>query len=78
MNSSLFLHYLEQVVTILVTDDTSMALCLMDGLLENKGYVPANQMNTYVQWYLGAKYCTKVRGRRWLEGRGGWEEGVWV
>ena len=32
------------------TDDTSMALCLADSLIE-KGFNTNDQMNRYVQWY---------------------------
>jgi ADP-ribosyl-[dinitrogen reductase] hydrolase len=33
------------------TDDTSMALCLADSLIERRGFDPADQMRRYVQWY---------------------------
>lgn len=33
------------------TDDTSMALCLAESLLEKKGFDPADQMQRYVKWY---------------------------
>lgn len=33
------------------TDDTSMALCLADSLLECGGFDAADQMRRYVQWY---------------------------
>lgn len=33
------------------TDDTSMALCLADSLLETKGYDSANVMEKYDRWY---------------------------
>ncbi|MEM7029603.1 MAG: ADP-ribosylglycohydrolase family protein [Chloroflexota bacterium] len=33
------------------TDDTSMALCLAESLLEKRGFDPADQMERYVRWY---------------------------
>ena len=33
------------------TDDTSMALCLAESLIEQKGFAPANQLEKYLQWY---------------------------
>ncbi|GAB4251803.1 MAG: ADP-ribosylglycohydrolase family protein [Deferrisoma sp.] len=33
------------------TDDTSMALCLADSLLEAGGFDPADQMRRYVRWW---------------------------
>jgi len=33
------------------TDDTSMALCLADSLIERRGYDPADQMERYVRWW---------------------------
>ncbi len=33
------------------TDDTSMALCLAESLVEKKGFEPADQMERYVRWY---------------------------
>lgn len=32
------------------TDDTSMALCLADSLIEQKGFDPVNQLHKYVRW----------------------------
>ena len=32
------------------TDDTSMALCLADSLIEQKGFDPINQLQKYVRW----------------------------
>ena len=32
------------------TDDTSMALCLAESLVERSGFVVANQMERYVRW----------------------------
>ncbi len=33
------------------TDDTSMALCLAESLIEQKGFNPINQLQKYVQWW---------------------------
>jgi ADP-ribosyl-[dinitrogen reductase] hydrolase len=33
------------------TDDTSMALCLAESLVEREGFDPSNQMARYVRWY---------------------------
>lgn len=33
------------------TDDTSMALCLADSLIERQGFDPRDQMERYVRWY---------------------------
>lgn len=33
------------------TDDTSMALCLAESLIECKGFDPADQMKRYLKWY---------------------------
>lgn len=33
------------------TDDTSMALCLAESLIQQKGFDPVDQLNRYVQWY---------------------------
>src|SRR5436190_917254 len=33
------------------TDDTSMALCLADSLLESSGFDAADQMRRYVRWW---------------------------
>ena len=33
------------------TDDTSMALCLADSLIEREGFDAADQMRRYVRWY---------------------------
>ncbi len=33
------------------TDDTSMALCLAESLIEKKGFDPLDQMERYVRWY---------------------------
>ncbi len=33
------------------TDDTSMALCLAESLIEKKGFEPLDQLERYVRWY---------------------------
>jgi len=33
------------------TDDTSMALCLADSLVERQGFDPVDQLNRYLHWY---------------------------
>jgi ADP-ribosyl-[dinitrogen reductase] hydrolase len=33
------------------TDDTSMALCLAESLIECKGFDPVDQMERYLMWY---------------------------
>ncbi len=33
------------------TDDTSMALCLAESLVERRGFDPADQVERYVRWY---------------------------
>ena len=33
------------------TDDTSMALCLAESLIEKRGFDPADQMQKYLRWY---------------------------
>lgn len=33
------------------TDDTSMALCLAESLIEQKGFDPTDQMKRYMRWY---------------------------
>ena len=41
------------------TDDTSMALCLAESLVEKKGFDPADQMYRYVRWWKdGHLSCT--------------------
>ena len=42
------------------TDDTSMALCLAESLIEKKGFVPSDQMERYVRWWKeGHLSCTE-------------------
>ncbi len=33
------------------TDDTSMALCLAESLIEKNGFDPVDQLERYVRWY---------------------------
>jgi ADP-ribosyl-[dinitrogen reductase] hydrolase len=33
------------------TDDTSMALCLVESLIEKKGFDPVDQLKRYVRWF---------------------------
>ncbi len=33
------------------TDDTSMALCLAESLIENRGFLASDQMDRYLKWY---------------------------
>jgi ADP-ribosylglycohydrolase len=33
------------------TDDTSMALCLSESLVERRGFDPVDQLERYVRWY---------------------------
>lgn len=33
------------------TDDTSMALCLADSLIESRGFNPTDQLERYLRWY---------------------------
>lgn len=33
------------------TDDTSMALCLAESLIQCKGFNPTDQMERYLRWY---------------------------
>lgn len=41
------------------TDDTSMALCLAESLVERRGFDPVDQMERYVRWYRrGHMSCT--------------------
>ena len=47
------------------TDDTSMALCLAESLVESNGFDPADQMRRYVRWWLNGHlssngYCFDI------------------
>jgi hypothetical protein len=33
------------------TDDTSMALCLAESLIERQGFDPVDQLERYLRWY---------------------------
>ena len=33
------------------TDDTAMALCLAESLIEQEGFVPMHQLEKYLQWF---------------------------
>ena len=44
------------------TDDTSMALCLAESLIESLGFDPVDQMERYVRWFLAALLVGAVRG----------------
>ena len=41
------------------TDDTSMALCLANSLIESKGFDPLDQMKRYARWYREG-YCSST------------------
>lgn len=33
------------------TDDTSLALCLIDSLIHKQGFDPIDQLSRYLRWY---------------------------
>lgn len=41
------------------TDDTSMALCLAESLVEKQGFDPIDQLTRYVSWWRDGKYSVK-------------------
>lgn len=41
------------------TDDTSMALCLAESLVEKQGYDPIDQLTRYVSWWRDGKFSVK-------------------
>jgi ADP-ribosylglycohydrolase len=43
------------------TDDTSMALCLAESLVEKQGFDPVHQLETYVRWYKDGHFSVKGR-----------------
>jgi ADP-ribosyl-[dinitrogen reductase] hydrolase len=43
------------------TDDTSMALCLADSLLECKGFDPEDQLRRYVRWWRDGLFSSTGR-----------------
>jgi ADP-ribosylglycohydrolase len=42
------------------TDDTSMALCLAQSLVEREGFDPSDQMARYVRWYREGYLSTAI------------------
>src|SRR5688572_10496675 len=43
------------------TDDTSMALCLAESLVEMRAFDPAHQLATYVRWWRDGHLSVKGR-----------------
>jgi ADP-ribosyl-[dinitrogen reductase] hydrolase len=43
------------------TDDTSMALCLAESLIECRGFDPVDQLRRYVRWYREGHLCSRGR-----------------
>jgi ADP-ribosylglycohydrolase len=43
------------------TDDTSMALCLAESLIEQNGFVPTDQLEKYLQWYRNGHLSSRGR-----------------
>jgi ADP-ribosylglycohydrolase len=43
------------------TDDTSMALCLAESLIERHGFDPVHQLDTYVRWFRQGHWSVKGR-----------------
>jgi len=43
------------------TDDTSMALCLAQSLIDNKGFNAKNQINNYLSWYEDGYFSTRSK-----------------
>ena len=41
------------------TDDTSMALCLAQSLIDNDGFNAKDQMNKYLSWYIDGYFSTR-------------------
>jgi ADP-ribosylglycohydrolase len=41
------------------TDDTSMALCLAESLVEKKGFAPVDQLERYLRWYEEGYFSVK-------------------
>lgn len=41
------------------TDDTSMALCLAESLVEKHGFDPIDQLKRYVEWWQNGKFSVK-------------------
>jgi ADP-ribosyl-[dinitrogen reductase] hydrolase len=47
------------------TDDTSMALCLAQSIIDNKGFNPHDQMSKYLKWYKDGYMSRKTAN--WFE-----------
>jgi ADP-ribosyl-[dinitrogen reductase] hydrolase len=43
------------------TDDTSMALCLAESLVERRGFDPVDQLERYVAWWRGGHLSSTGR-----------------
>ena len=43
------------------TDDTSMALCLAESLIERRGFDPVDQLERYVRWYRDGHWSSTGR-----------------
>jgi ADP-ribosylglycohydrolase len=43
------------------TDDTSMALCLAESLIESQGFDPVDQLKRYVRWYRDGYFSSTGR-----------------
>lgn len=43
------------------TDDTSMALCLAESLIESGGFDPVDQLKRYVRWYRKGRWSSTGR-----------------
>jgi ADP-ribosylglycohydrolase len=43
------------------TDDTSMALCLAESLIDRNGFDPTHQLETYLRWYRHGHWSCKGR-----------------
>lgn len=43
------------------TDDTSMALCLAQSLIDSRGFDAKDQMEKYLKWYTEGYMCTRPR-----------------
>jgi hypothetical protein len=49
------------------TDDTSMALCLGESLVQCQGFNPKDQMDRYVRWWRDGHLSSLIRAlRQWL------------
>src|SRR3954466_5204815 len=43
------------------TDDTSMALCLAERLVECRGFEPVDQLDRYLRWYREGYFSSRGR-----------------